>query len=279
MFFYKRTREVCTRQRGPGCFTTTLTKHCLTPRPQYGLYFYYRTGWITKHASRFERVIAPSADAKDRLARAGFEPEQVVVMPYFCPVIPAEQPRPIPQTKTITFIGRMAPNKGGEYFIEALGKLPDSVQGIMVGNITDGSESDVRELARQHGCQNRLTLRRWASQDEIVHILNRTSVFVFPSLWPETLGIVGLEALARGVPVVASDIGGVREWLEDSVNGLLVEPGSAGQIHDAVIALVEDERKLFAYGEKGIETVNSKILPAFHTEQLVRLYEQIVSNN
>src|SRR5262249_30401824 len=56
--------------------------------------------------------------------------------------------------------------------------------------------------------------------------LARTCVLAVPSLWPEPFGLVGLEAGLHGVPAVAFDVGGVREWLENGVNGLLVKPAA-----------------------------------------------------
>ena len=274
-FFYKRTREECKRTCGPGCFTTTLTKHCLTPRLNYASYYYKRARWITKHANRFSHVIAPSHGAQKRLLEAGFNQDKMSVLPYFCPLEPTSKPRPVPEKITMTFIGRIAPNKGHEYFVEALGQLPENVHGVMVGSFTPPNEALIDELAQKFGCKHRLSLRKWATRPEVIEILDQTTVFIFPSLWPETLGIVGIEALSRGVPVVASDIGGVREWLEDGVNGHLVQPKQPGQIRDAVLKIIEKKDTLIAYGENGIKTVRERFLPTQHTSQLVQLYERI----
>ena len=209
--------------------------------------------------------------------RAGFDAATVTVLPYFCPLEPRAEPRPVPETPTITFIGRIASNKGYEYFVEALGQLPPMVQGIMAGSFTDESEQAIQALAQQHGCQERLSLRPWATREEVLQILDATTVFVFPSLWPETLGIVGIEALSRGVPVVASDVGGVREWLRDGENGRLVPPKSATRISEAVLALMDSTPKLIESGKRGIETIREAFMPRQHTDQLVKIYEYAAS--
>lgn len=275
--FYKNTREVCPRTCGPACFTTTLTKHCLTPRPGYAAYYYHRARWSTRNAGRYARVIAPSTGARDRLVQAGFKGRDVAVLPYFCPMEVADSPRPIPEQPTITYIGRIAPNKGHEFFVRALGQLPSDVRGVMVGSITEEVGNDLMELAAESGAGGRLRLRKWASRQEIRDILDETTVFVFPSLWPETLGIVGLEALARGVPVVASDIGGVREWLRNEDNGLLVQPKQPSQIKDAVLRIAESHESLLQYGRRGIETVRERFLPRQHVDRLIQLYEATAS--
>ncbi|ARA94422.1 hypothetical protein AWN76_015515 [Rhodothermaceae bacterium RA] len=275
-FFYKRTRETCFRTCGPGCFTTTLRKHCLTPRPHYALAFYRRAKWAIRHGGRLARVIAPSHGAKERYVQAGFPPERITVLPYFCPVPPSEAPRPVPARPTITFLGRIAPNKGQEYFVEALGLLPPEVRGVMVGNLGEGGEEAMRNLAARHGCADRLELRGWASREEVERLLDETSVFVFPSLWPETLGIVGLEALARGVPVVASALGGTAEWCLDGETGYRVPPKDAGAIADAVRTLLHDDGCLHRFGERGIELIRRRFLPTQHIEALARVYEGVL---
>lgn len=274
-FFYKRTQKICGRQCGPGCFTTTLTKHCLTPRPQYAAYFYYRTQWVIKNAGRFSHVISPSHGAMKRYLAAGYPEERISVLPYFCSLEPREKPRDMPEKSLITFLGRVAPNKGHEHFIEALGLLPSDVRGLFVGGLTEESESSLKILAEKHHCADRLEFYGWASRDEVIDIMDRTSVFIFPSLWPETLGIVGIEALSRGVPVVASDVGGVAEWCIDGETGFRVPPGDSAAIAEGVKQILTDSGNLDKFGRNGIELIRDKFMPVQHTDRLIEIYKNI----
>lgn len=280
MFYWRNGSKVCTRAgAGPGCFAVTLRRDCLSRRPKYAAYHYRRAKQFSQAAQTFSNVIAPSGRARDRLIRGGMEKDRVVVLPYFCPVVPRENPRPVPERPTITFIGRIAANKGQEYFIEALGQLPQTVRGVMVGNMSDQTESGLNAMAERFGCRDRLELRRWATREEIVQIMDETSVFIFPSLWEETLGIVGLEAMARGVPVVASDIGGVNEWLIDGVNGFSVPPKSASAIAEGVKRILDSHSLMESFGLEGIRLINSKFSPAKHVKELSEVYERASSRN
>jgi glycosyltransferase involved in cell wall biosynthesis len=107
--------------------------------------------------------------------------------------------------------------------------------------------------------------------------MDRTSVFIFPSLWPETLGIVGVEALSRGVPVVASDVGGVREWCHDGETGYVVPPKDAAAIADRVQRLIGDDQILKTFGKRGLELIRNRFLPHQHVNQLVSWYQNAVS--
>ena len=83
MFYYKRTREVCQRTCGPGCFTTTLHKHCLTPRLNYATYFYKRAKWFINGGRDQVHLIAPSGGARERLEKSGCDPDKIDVLPLF----------------------------------------------------------------------------------------------------------------------------------------------------------------------------------------------------
>ena len=274
-FFFKRTETVCGRDKvGFGCIPNTLAKKCLTPRPRLGAYYFHRAKWATKRTDQWAAVIAPSGGARERLVRAGYSEADLHVAPYFCPVRPLEAPRPVPATPLLTFMGRIAPGKGHATFVEALGLLPDAVHGLMVGDFDAGKEAAIRTLAERYGCAHRITLQPWADRAAVQAVLDRTSVFSFPSLWPETLGIVGLEAMARGVPVVASDIGGVREWLEDGQNGRLVPPGDAKALAAGTRSLLESAEVLDAAGRAGIDTIRTRFMPEHHVDRLLGIYEK-----
>ena len=278
-FFFKRTETICGRDKvGLGCIPNTLAKKCLTPRPRIGAYYYHRAGWATDRADRWAAVIAPSGGARARLVRAGYPEGDLHVAPYFCPVVPLEAPRPVPERPLLTFMGRIAPGKGHATFVEALGLLPENVAGLMVGDFDAGKEAAIRALAERHGCADRVTLQRWADRDAVKAVLDRTSVFSFPSLWPETLGIVGLEAMARGVPVVASDVGGVREWLEDGRNGRLVPPGDAAALAAGARSLLASPETLEAAGRAGIDTIRTRFLPEHHADRLLAVYERALAS-
>ncbi len=276
-FFFKRTQEVCPKANGNlSCFSTTLQKHCLTPRPQFSLPFYKRIQKVKRVHPALKQVIAPSYVAKERLLAAGWHKDTIKVLPYFCPLTPLDAPRPIPKTPTITFIGRIAPNKGQEYFIQALGALPKEWQGIMVGDINADNEKTLLEKAKLSGCEDRIKLHPWASREGIKNILDQTTVFIFPSLWQETLGIVAIEALSRGIPVIATNITGISDWLKDQQFGRLVPTKDANAIKEAVLDLNSSEQRLTEAGQAGIQLIKSQFSPEHHINELISTYKSAI---
>jgi len=277
-FFFKRSREVCGKSRGDlGCFGTTLTRHCLTPRPNYAIPYYRRVQRMPQLHPRLARVIAPSFVARDRLVAAGWDDEKIEVLPYFCPLPPRGEPRPLPKPPTITYIGRIAPNKGQDDFVRALGQLPQNWKGIMAGDIDDQKASHLKELSKEAGCESRLELRPWAGREEVLQIMDQTTVLVFPSLWQETLGIVAIEALSRGVPVVATEIVGIADWLKDRSFGRIVAPKDPNGVTEAVLDLHQSEEQVLRAGWEGIQLINEQFLPEQHIGRLVRIYQEVLN--
>ena len=276
-FYFRGTREICRRTCGPACFPITSSKRCMSPHPIRGWRQYGRVRWMQRNYHRFRRIIAPSAGAAGRLSDAGIENSRVRVLPYFCPMPPMPEPRPSPERPTLLFVGRLSDNKGWKYFIDALGRLPNEVQGRMVGSFTAESEAEVRTCAESAGCRERLSLFPWAGRDEIVEHYRQATVTVFPSIWDETLGIVGLESLACGVPVIASDVGGVREWLHDGETGLLVSPKDSAGIAHAAERLLRSPGENQRMGAAGIDLIHQKFAAETHTESLIEEYETATS--
>jgi glycosyltransferase involved in cell wall biosynthesis len=130
----------------------------------------------------------------------------------------------------LVFVGRMDELKGGMHLIDALPKTQAAIgHALELTFAGDGPrrgewERRARELASAHPS---LAVRftGWLQKDDVIALLDRADILVVPSLWPEPYGLVGVEAARRGVPAVAFDNGGIREWLTDGVNGCLAPGG------------------------------------------------------
>jgi glycosyltransferase involved in cell wall biosynthesis len=93
-----------------------------------------------------------------------------------------------------------------------------------------------------------------------------------PSVWPEPFGLVGIEALAAGRPVVASSTGGIGDWLEDGVSGLCVTPGDAPALARALNGLLADPAKQRAMGAAGRTMVDARFTAKHHVAALLEAY-------
>lgn len=276
-FYFRASETICERTCGPGCFTATLNGHCMSLRPPYVWTYYNRVRYVARNATRFAKVFANSAYMKDRFVRAGFRSEQVAVLPYFCPLEPIGRTRPLPADPTLLFIGRGSANKGYRYFVESLKLLPKHVRGLMVGSFSQASAAQIRSLAAD--CVDRLELRPWAAREAIRDTYAEATIAVVPSIWAEPFGIVGLEAFACGVPVVASDVGGVRDWLVDGQNGKLAAVKDGAALSRAIAEILNSPDQGRTLGANGCELVAARFSIERHMDDLLSLYRSVCTNS
>jgi glycosyltransferase involved in cell wall biosynthesis len=131
-----------------------------------------------------------------------------------------------------------------------------------------------RRLARRLRVQERIRFAGWIGPERLARELAEASVVVLPSVWPEPFGLVGIEALASGRPVVASLTGGIVDWLQDGVTGLGVQPGDPRALADALNELLADPARQSAMGAAGREMVAARFSAEQHLRGLLRAYER-----
>ena len=99
-----------------------------------------------------------------------------------------------------------------------------------------------------------MTAVGWLNGDQRWAALREATLLALPSSWPEPFGLVGLEAAALGIPAVAFDVGGVREWLRVGINGYLApgNPPRAAGLADALVEALTDADELRAMGARAV---------------------------
>ena len=153
-------------------------------------------------------------------------------------------------TGRMLYAGRMDPRKGIETAVRALAELDDTVLEVRgTGDAAYGSR--LRAVADEVGVGDRLLIEA-PRRDGLADRYEAADVVVFPSEWEEPFGLVPVEAMACGTPVVATGVGGSAEYLEDGVNCLLFTPGDSASLALAVRRLRDDadlRRRLVVRGE------------------------------
>ena len=157
-------------------------------------------------------------------------------------------------------MGRLDERKGVDTAVECLVQLPEAATLRIVGGWDEQEQSRLRTLARERGVAERVTFAGQGGREVVSAAYGDADVVVFPVRWEEPWGVVPIEAMARGRPVVATGRGGSGEYLRDGENALLFEAGDAVALAAAVRRLTDpDLRARLRAG--GLETA------ARHTEE------------
>lgn len=135
--------------------------------------------------------------------------------------------------------GRVQPYKGMQTLVDALALLrAEGVENVELAIAGDGPYlRELRGIAARRGMDNVHFLGR---RRDVPALLAGATVAVVPSLWEEAFGLAVVEAMAAGVPLVATRTGGIPELVEDGETGLLVPPGDARALADALRGLLAD---------------------------------------
>jgi glycosyltransferase involved in cell wall biosynthesis len=258
----------CTRSHGVGCVPRLAALRCgerLNPVP--GLRRWPSLGALLDDAREDRVTIVHSQHSRQVAVRNGFAHERCRVLPYFVER-PAVAPAAPPGSGAVCFVGRLARAKGADVLIRAVGNAPSVRRWEVVG---DGYQrAELEALARATGIDVRF--HGWLTAREVRVVMSGVDVVVVPSVWPEPFGIVGLEAMAAGRTVVASRIGGIPEWLDDGSTGILVTPGSVGELAAALERTVGHPSEATRMGRAGWDRVGRFGVDE-HVRALLAIYE------
>jgi glycosyltransferase involved in cell wall biosynthesis len=220
-----------------------------------------------------DRLVAPSAFLRDRLVEGGLPADRVEVLPN--PVVAAPAPRERrAEPPVVVYASRLVAEKGVHPLLDAAARLPAGVRLRMIGS--GRTEREVRARVAAEGLP--VDVLGALPQAEVAGHLRTAAAAVLPALWWENCPMAVLEAAALGVPVVASDVGGIPELVDDGRTGLLVPPGDAAALAAALIRLVQDPATAARLGAAAWARVRERHDPARHLEALVRLYEDVRRN-
>jgi glycosyltransferase involved in cell wall biosynthesis len=234
---------------GNRCVRGSLAQSCLSAA---------ETAWrnqVLRHASLVAGFISPSRFLRDRLLAAGLDGDRISVIPNAVP-----SAAPATGGPSFLFAGRLAREKGVEVLVEAA-----KLSGVDLVIAGEGPLAPwLREQLDEH-----ITQVGRVSPAEVSDLLERSAAAVVPSTCFENAPLSVLEPMARGVPVLAADIGGIPELIRDGIDGLLVEPGSAVQLAATLRAVRDDPGRARAMGAAARERARREFAPEKHLHGLI----------
>lgn len=229
--------------------------------------------WWARTARSLDAVVVPSRSMMDEAVRNGVPPGKIEVIHPFTRKNPDDEYRS-PEERSILFVGRTDPLKGMPQLLEALSLIRrGDWKAYIVGGGDRGSGGEGR--AGGPGTGRNITFLGNLPHTELDSWYRRASIVVFPSMCPESFGLVGIEAMSFGRPVVAFDVGGPREWLADGETGYLVERGDTWALASALERLLDDGGLASRMGKAAMRRVRESFREEVHMARLLELYGRV----
>jgi alpha-maltose-1-phosphate synthase len=150
----------------------------------------------------------------------------------------------------VLFVGRITRQKGLETLLAAAPEIEEQAQLVLAAGAPDTDEIARATEDAVGRLRNVVWIEKMLEKREVIQLLSHASLFVCPSIY-EPLGIVNLEAMACGTAVVASRVGGIPEVVVDGETGVLVPPGEAEPLAEAVLELLREPERARKLGEAG----------------------------
>lgn len=237
---------------------------------------------IARHA---DAVIATSTEESFALIRMGTRRNDVTVIPCGVDVDTFATPaitsllgtRSAPHL--LCAVGRLVARKGFDVAIDALTRV-DNAELVIVGGPADGGVLDDPEGARLNeraealGVADRVRLLGRVSRTDMPSIL-QDSDLVLCTPWYEPFGMVPLEAMSAGTPVVASAVGGLRDTVRDGLTGDLVAPRNPAELAGAVGRLLADPARRRRYAQAGTQRVRECYTWSHVAHESARVYSRV----
>ena len=244
-------RRICTRAASLFCVFPCGASVC---RGTKGGFF---VRWVSYAAKRreialnrkFQHLVVATSYMREELLRNGFAADRIEIhapVPRGAPITDAAS---FGARNRIVYAGQIVRGKGVDVLLQSLARVTQPFECIIIG---DGTHRAACERLRDRlGLQSRVRFTGFLPQVQIAEYYRDATLAVMSSLWPEPFGATGLEAMRCGLPVVAFDAGGIREWLIDGINGFLVPWMDRDAYAACVEALLRDKALAQRLGENG----------------------------
>jgi glycosyltransferase involved in cell wall biosynthesis/phosphoheptose isomerase len=237
-------------------------------------------------ARESDRVIATCSDELFELLRLGAENERLTVIP--CGVdldlfgADGEVEERRGDLRRLLYVGRLVQRKGVGNVISALPRMP-GVELVVAGGPErarlerDPEARRLLELAREHGVADRVTMRGRVERERLPALM-RSADAVVSAPWYEPFGIVPLEAMACGVPVIATAVGGMIDSVVDGRTGVHVPPRDPERLAEAATELLADPERCRAYGMAGVARARRLYDWRRVAAQALEVYEGVITH-
>jgi glycosyltransferase involved in cell wall biosynthesis len=237
---------------------------------------------------RFPKVIAVSNYLRQELIASGLAPHRVVTVhnaidPDVLVSAACVDRRKVraelgigPDAPVVLTVGRLNPEKGHRYLLESVQLACRHIPGLRVLVVGEGPlRAKLEANTRSLHLDVVVSFLDW--RDDVASLMATSDLFVLPST-RESFGLVILEALALGVPVIATRVGGVPEIIQTGETGILVEPRNPEALADAMIWALTNPTQAGQLARQGQAVVRQRFSVEEMTKATNRVYHEVVSS-
>lgn len=174
------------------------------------------------------------------------------------------------------FVGNLSDNKGVSNLLMAIKELPLAIKFHIVG--TGHKENEYKEYVKDNNLKN-VNFIGTLNRQELIKEYQNCIATIVPSTCFEVFGMINIESLINGKPVIGSNIGGIPEIVEHNVDGLIFEPANVEQLKECILTYWNNPELVIEHGKNGYNKVQKYYLKNNCSQYLLEIYEKIKKGN
>jgi len=203
----------------------------------------------------------------------------ITLLPNF--VLSDREPSSKPlKNNTFLFIGKLTEQKGVDVLIKALAKVRPVIPGVRLKLVGDGPDEQLlKKLAADLQVSDLITFMGKLSNAKVMEEIDDALCVVIPSKYVENCSMVGIEALSRGKPIIAGNIGGLPDLVDDHETGFLVRPNDPDDLSEKIIHLMRNQALSHEMGTRARTKYLNSFSKQAYSRTLLSVYDRVIQGN
>ncbi|MPY26054.1 glycosyltransferase family 4 protein [Shewanella psychropiezotolerans] len=269
--------NTCQQKTGPACyaclgFIGRNTQHKLTLN---------RLGNLRAHQHSNQTLagfIVGSQYMSQVLKQHEFEVNKTHVIPLFTTsnisIIKPSQPR---NSNQLLYVGSLMRGKGVDLLLRAIARQNKQANLLICGE--GPQKEELQQLSQKLGIETRVEFKGQCNTATLAKYYQQASALVIPSRTPETFCLTGIEALSYACPVIAASVGAIPEWLQDGVNGRLVDSNNVFALSDAIRKQLLHPKTIQRHALHTQKVIMQQYSIKAHINQLLQVFDHVLKGN
>ncbi len=267
------TKRTCTQKTGFNCYT------CLgfINKTQNGfkLSSLGKLEKLQKLNSRLDTFLVASNYMKEHLKLHDFDAKKIFINPLYANENNHyKKDVNFTKSKTLLFVGQLLMGKGIDILLNAMKDIDSSYKLKIIGA---GAQNELfKAYSKKLKLQDRVEFVGAVKHEDLVKHYQEAYCLIVPSRTPETFNLTGVEALKAGLPVIAADVGGIKEWLRDGINGLLFDSNDHKDLSRKVNHLIATPSMHYNFCFNAFKSMVYDFKSKTHIDNLISTFNQTI---
>ena len=183
----------------------------------------------------------------------------------------------ISKNNTLLFIAELTKEKGCNTLLKAFFKVSKILPNIKLIIIGDGPERiNLINQAKKLNIIRKISFTGNVKREKLINFYKSTNILIVPSIWMENSGLVIIEAMSFGIPIIACNVGGIPSLIQDGINGYLFKPGDKHDLALKLDKILDNAGNAIKMGERSLEMVEQHQVEKSY-DMFERIYTQIIA--